>query len=186
MLTWIIVRGLEESVKQSLTAQAKADDLSMEAEGREILSWAARPPHIGRALLSAAHKVGGWRIFRYPNGATNLVSRNRSERPRRECHLQDPSPTARHVRRRPGRSPERSVATDPSTETPDRHLDQSTITAGPMQTTSQDVSHTSRHLPLRENAAGENTAKSISKTLARLAMIGDHCSGNFTSTAATP
>ena len=55
----IIVRGLEESVKRQLAAQAKAHGRSMEAEVRAILTMAARRPHIGIALLSVAHEVGG-------------------------------------------------------------------------------------------------------------------------------
>lgn len=58
-MTSIIVRGLDESVKKNLAAQAKAHGRSMEAEVREILTRAAQPPHIGVALLSAAQEVGG-------------------------------------------------------------------------------------------------------------------------------
>ncbi|MDR5698879.1 FitA-like ribbon-helix-helix domain-containing protein [Agromyces aerolatus] len=55
----IIVRGLDESVKNRLAAQARAHGRSMEAEAREILSAAVRRPHIGVALLHAARDVGG-------------------------------------------------------------------------------------------------------------------------------
>lgn len=55
----IIVRGLDEAVKQRLATQAKEHGRSMEAEVREILTNAARRPHIGMALLSAAQDVGG-------------------------------------------------------------------------------------------------------------------------------
>jgi len=55
----IIVRGLDEAVKRQLAAQAKEHGRSMEAEVREILTKAARRPHIGMALLSAAQDVGG-------------------------------------------------------------------------------------------------------------------------------
>ncbi|NHN55106.1 toxin-antitoxin system [Calidifontibacter sp. DB0510] len=55
----IIVRGLDESVKQSLAARAKRHGRSMEAEVREILTEAADRPHIGVALLAAAREVGG-------------------------------------------------------------------------------------------------------------------------------
>lgn len=55
----IIVRGLDDAVKQQLAAQAKEHGRSMEAEVRDILTKAARRPHIGMALLSVAHDVGG-------------------------------------------------------------------------------------------------------------------------------
>lgn len=55
----IIVRGLDDQVKQQLASQAKEHGRSMEAEVREILTKAARRPHIGLALLSAARDVGG-------------------------------------------------------------------------------------------------------------------------------
>ncbi|NHT16487.1 toxin-antitoxin system [Cellulomonas sp. IC4_254] len=55
----IVVRGLDESVKQQLAAQAKEHGRSMEAEARDILTRAARRPHIGVALLRAARQVGG-------------------------------------------------------------------------------------------------------------------------------
>ena len=55
----IIVRGLDDAVKQQLAAQAKEHGRSMEAEVRDILTKAARRPHIGIALLAAAQDVGG-------------------------------------------------------------------------------------------------------------------------------
>ncbi|PFG20416.1 FitA-like ribbon-helix-helix domain-containing protein [Serinibacter salmoneus] len=55
----IIVRGLDDAVKQQLASQAKEHGRSMEAEVRDILTKAARRPHIGMALLSAAQDVGG-------------------------------------------------------------------------------------------------------------------------------
>ncbi|WP_156759343.1 FitA-like ribbon-helix-helix domain-containing protein [Microbacterium karelineae] len=55
----IIVRGLDDAVKQQLAAQAKEHGRSMEAEVREILTKAARRPHIGMALLAAAQDIGG-------------------------------------------------------------------------------------------------------------------------------
>ncbi|MGO1629820.1 MAG: FitA-like ribbon-helix-helix domain-containing protein [Microbacterium sp.] len=56
----IIVRGLDDHVKQQLASQAKEHGRSMEAEVRDILTKAARRPHIGMALLSAARDVGGF------------------------------------------------------------------------------------------------------------------------------
>lgn len=55
----IVVRGLAESVKSQLAAQAKEHGRSMEAEVRDILTRAARRPHIGIALMQAARDVGG-------------------------------------------------------------------------------------------------------------------------------
>lgn len=55
----IVVRGLDDAVKQEIAAQAKEHGRSMEAEVRAILTKAARRPHIGVALLAAAQDVGG-------------------------------------------------------------------------------------------------------------------------------
>ncbi|HJG92177.1 MAG TPA: Arc family DNA-binding protein [Brachybacterium massiliense] len=62
----IIVRGLDEAVKQQLAAQAKEHGRSMEAEVRAILTKAARRPHIGIALLAAAQDVGGFEDLPIP------------------------------------------------------------------------------------------------------------------------
>lgn len=55
----IVVRGLDESVKERLAAQAKEHGRSMEAEARDILTTATRRPHIGLALMRAAQEAGG-------------------------------------------------------------------------------------------------------------------------------
>lgn len=55
----IVVRGLEESVKKQIAAQAREHGRSMEAEVRDILTKAARRPHIGLALMQAAQDGGG-------------------------------------------------------------------------------------------------------------------------------
>lgn len=55
----IVVRGLDESVKHQLAAQAREHGRSMEAEVRDILTRAANRPHIGLALLRATQEVGG-------------------------------------------------------------------------------------------------------------------------------
>ncbi|MFD6857339.1 Arc family DNA-binding protein [Rhodococcus sp. NPDC060090] len=55
----IVVRGLDESVKQSLAKRAKEHGRSMEAEVREILTRASLRPHIGLALLEAARAADG-------------------------------------------------------------------------------------------------------------------------------
>lgn len=62
----IIVRGLDESVKQQIAAQAQKHGRSMEAEVREILVKAARRPHIGLALMQAAQDVQGVEEFPLP------------------------------------------------------------------------------------------------------------------------
>lgn len=58
-MTSIIVRGLDEAVKNQIAAQAKEHGRSMEAEVRDILTRAARRPHIGLALMKAAQDFGG-------------------------------------------------------------------------------------------------------------------------------
>lgn len=55
----IVVRGLDDAVKRQLAAQAAEHGRSMEAEVRDILTKAARRPHIGIALLVAAQGFGG-------------------------------------------------------------------------------------------------------------------------------
>lgn len=55
----IVVRGLDESVKQQLATQAKEHGRSMEAEVQDILTRSAQRPHIGLALMQAASEVGG-------------------------------------------------------------------------------------------------------------------------------
>lgn len=55
----VVVRGLDESVKKQLAAQAKEHGRSMEAEARDILTKATRRPHIGLALVRAAQGFGG-------------------------------------------------------------------------------------------------------------------------------
>ncbi|MCX2966507.1 toxin-antitoxin system [Gordonia sp. Z-3] len=55
----IVVRGLDESDKARIAAQAKEHGRSMEAEVREILTNAATRPNIGLALLQAGRSVGG-------------------------------------------------------------------------------------------------------------------------------
>ncbi len=55
----IVVRGLDESVKSQLAAQAREHGRSMEAEVREILTRAASRPHVGLALLAVAREFGG-------------------------------------------------------------------------------------------------------------------------------
>ncbi|HMR48330.1 MAG TPA: toxin-antitoxin system [Arachnia sp.] len=58
-MTTIIVRGLEESVKTRLAAQARQHGRSMEAEVREILTRAVQRPNIAVALMRAAQEAGG-------------------------------------------------------------------------------------------------------------------------------
>ena len=62
----IIVRGLDESVKDRLAAQAKEHGRSMEAEVRDILTRASSRPHIGIALMHVARDAGGAEELRIP------------------------------------------------------------------------------------------------------------------------
>lgn len=62
----IIVRGLDDSVKEQLVAQAKRHGRSMEAEVRDILIKATEWPNIGVALMRAAQGVGGVDEFQIP------------------------------------------------------------------------------------------------------------------------
>ncbi len=55
----IVIRGLDESVKKQLAAQARENNRSMEAEARAILTSAVRKPHIGLALMRAVRESGG-------------------------------------------------------------------------------------------------------------------------------
>lgn len=55
----VVIRGLEESIKNQLVAQAKEHGRSMEAEARDILTKGTRRPHIGLALMNAAQEAGG-------------------------------------------------------------------------------------------------------------------------------
>lgn len=55
----IVVRGLDEAVKKRLAERAKERGRSMEAEVREILTKATRPPHVGLALMYSAQDAGG-------------------------------------------------------------------------------------------------------------------------------
>jgi len=65
----IVVRGLDDSVKQRLAAQAEEHGRSMEAEVRDILTRAASRPHVGLALLEAARAVGGVEDLAIPDRA---------------------------------------------------------------------------------------------------------------------
>lgn len=62
----IIVRGLDESVKKRLAAQAKEHGRSMEAEVRDILTRASSRPHIGIALMQVARDAGGLEGLQIP------------------------------------------------------------------------------------------------------------------------
>lgn len=55
----IVVRGLDDDVKQQLAAIASQRGRSMEAEVRDILTRAVRRPNIGVALMLAARDAGG-------------------------------------------------------------------------------------------------------------------------------
>ena len=70
----IVVRGLDESVKLRLAAQAKEHGRSMEAEVRDILTRAASRPHIGLAFLEAARTVGGFEELQIPESTDEARS----------------------------------------------------------------------------------------------------------------
>lgn len=55
----ISVRGLDDAARKQLATQTKERDRSMEWEVRDILTKAARRPHVGMVLLAAAQDVGG-------------------------------------------------------------------------------------------------------------------------------
>lgn len=63
----IIVRGLDESVKDRLAVQAKEHGRSMEAEVRDILTRASSRPHIGIALMHVARNVGDTEKLQIPD-----------------------------------------------------------------------------------------------------------------------
>lgn len=62
----IVVRGLDDSVKRQLAAQAKEHGRSMEAEVRDILTKATRRPNIGLALMHAAQESDGFEELEPP------------------------------------------------------------------------------------------------------------------------
>ncbi|MGO2745750.1 FitA-like ribbon-helix-helix domain-containing protein [Microbacterium sp.] len=66
MVASIIVRGLDESVKDRLAAQAREHGRSMEAEVRDILTRASARPHIGVALIQVSRAVGGVEELKIP------------------------------------------------------------------------------------------------------------------------
>lgn len=53
----LVVRGLDDSVKEGLTRRAREHGRSMEAEVREILTQASSRPHVGLSFLHAARTV---------------------------------------------------------------------------------------------------------------------------------
>lgn len=55
----IVVRGLDDGVKQQFAAQVKEHGRPIESEVRDIRTKVARRPRIGMALLAAAQDVGG-------------------------------------------------------------------------------------------------------------------------------
>ncbi|WP_202923215.1 FitA-like ribbon-helix-helix domain-containing protein [Nesterenkonia haasae] len=73
----LVVRGLEESVKKQLDAQAKDHDLSMAAEVRHILTQAARRPHVGLTLMYAAQETGGVEGLPVPRRIARLLDGER-------------------------------------------------------------------------------------------------------------
>lgn len=53
----IVVRQLEDTVKEALALRAKENGNSMEAEARSILTDAVRPKNIGVALYEASREA---------------------------------------------------------------------------------------------------------------------------------
>ena len=53
----VSVRDLDETVRERLRVRAAQHGRSMEAEIRAILTEAVRRPHIGLALMQAAHEI---------------------------------------------------------------------------------------------------------------------------------
>lgn len=68
----IVIRGLDQSVKDQLAAQAKEHGRSMEAEARDILTKATQRPNVGLALFRAAQEVGGIEDLPVP-GRTDIA-----------------------------------------------------------------------------------------------------------------
>lgn len=61
MVASILIRDLDDNVKQQIAAQARSHGRSMESEARDILTKAARAgqPNIALALLKAGQESGG-------------------------------------------------------------------------------------------------------------------------------
>lgn len=55
----LVVRGLDDGVRDRLARQAQASGRSMEAQVRDILTRAVSQPNIAMALMEAAQSVGG-------------------------------------------------------------------------------------------------------------------------------
>lgn len=64
----IIASGLDAAVKQQFAGQAEEHSRSMEAEVRDILTGAARRPHVRMALLADHQEVGGIQDLSVPAG----------------------------------------------------------------------------------------------------------------------
>lgn len=58
-MTTLLVRGLDESVKERIAAMARRKGISMEAEAREILSRSVSGPNLGLAFYELGQEAGG-------------------------------------------------------------------------------------------------------------------------------
>lgn len=55
----ILIRGLDDPVKELLRERAAGSGRSMEAEARDILTRALQPPNLALAFLRAGERSGG-------------------------------------------------------------------------------------------------------------------------------
>lgn len=55
----LLIRNLDQQVKDRLAARAAANNRSMEAEAREILASATAAPNLAVALLELGAEIGG-------------------------------------------------------------------------------------------------------------------------------
>lgn len=62
----ILVRGLDDSVKQRIAERARNNGRSMEAEVREILTESVVEKNIALALLKLGRRVGGCEELEIP------------------------------------------------------------------------------------------------------------------------
>ncbi len=77
----IVVRGLDDSVKEELTKQAMAHGRSLEAEICDILTEAVRKPQIGLALMRLHRTQEGSTISGFPSALTSRERWTLSDHP---------------------------------------------------------------------------------------------------------
>ena len=70
----ILIRGIDEDVKQLLMARAKNNQRSMEEEARRIIAEVVRPANIGVAFYEVGQALGGVELAVPPrHGEARLV-----------------------------------------------------------------------------------------------------------------